>query len=91
MKFYLIDVSLTQDPDELLRRLENAEEWERLRAAKTLKALKLKHTSNDAEYWKKRMWREGGSFQLYNVADRFGDGRPPARRGIRSQRLGERF
>ena len=35
--------------------------------------------------------KEGGSFQLNQVQDGFWDARPPARRGITSLRLGERF
>ena len=35
--------------------------------------------------------KEGSSFQLNKVQDGFWDTRPPARRGITSLRLGERF
>jgi len=35
--------------------------------------------------------KEGVSFQLDKVEDGFWDARPPARRGITSLRLGERF
>ena len=34
---------------------------------------------------------QGHSFQLCEVGNRFRDGRPPARRGITSLRLGERI